>query len=211
MTQVKTLLKDFKYLFYVIFHPFDGFWDLKHEKRGNLKVALVVLFFVIFVFMLQSQFTGYIFSASLLAKKNIIVQFTSVLLPFMLWCVSNWCITTLMDGEGRMVDIFTTSAYALVPMIIINLPLIVLSNIFSNDEATFYSILSVVAILWSAFLLFTGIMTIHQFSVLKTIATCFIAIVGMIIMIFLCILFLTITEQFFGLITEVYKEWLLRS
>lgn len=25
------------YGFHVIFHPFDGFWDLKHERRGGMR------------------------------------------------------------------------------------------------------------------------------------------------------------------------------
>ena len=26
-----------------MFHPFDGFWDLKHEHRGSVKAAMVLL------------------------------------------------------------------------------------------------------------------------------------------------------------------------
>ena len=40
---VMTVLKQLKYSFTLIFHPFDGFWDLKHEKRGSAKAALVIL------------------------------------------------------------------------------------------------------------------------------------------------------------------------
>ena len=29
------------YAFYVLFHPFDGFWDLKHEKKGTIRAAAV--------------------------------------------------------------------------------------------------------------------------------------------------------------------------
>ena len=31
----RTLKEELLYAFHVIFHPFDGFWDLKHEKRGG--------------------------------------------------------------------------------------------------------------------------------------------------------------------------------
>ena len=39
-------VQSLKYAFYVITHPFDGFWDLIHEKRGSLAAAhtFLVLF-----------------------------------------------------------------------------------------------------------------------------------------------------------------------
>ena len=33
------IVKGLRYSTYVIFHPFKGFWDLKHEKKGNLESA----------------------------------------------------------------------------------------------------------------------------------------------------------------------------
>ena len=32
-----------KYAKYVLFHPFDGFWDLTHEKRGSFAAATTFL------------------------------------------------------------------------------------------------------------------------------------------------------------------------
>ena len=34
-----TFLNKFLYGFYIMVHPFDGFWDLKHEKRGSAKAG----------------------------------------------------------------------------------------------------------------------------------------------------------------------------
>ena len=39
----RTLKEELLYAFHVIFHPFDGFWDLKHEKRGGVRGATVSL------------------------------------------------------------------------------------------------------------------------------------------------------------------------
>ena len=36
-------LKALKYATYIMGRPFDGFWDLKHEKRGNLKAAMILV------------------------------------------------------------------------------------------------------------------------------------------------------------------------
>ena len=38
-----------KYALYVITHPFDGFWDLIHEKKGSIAAAntFLALFLII--------------------------------------------------------------------------------------------------------------------------------------------------------------------
>ena len=33
---LKTYFKSFTYAFHIMTHPFDGYWDMKHEKRGTL-------------------------------------------------------------------------------------------------------------------------------------------------------------------------------
>ena len=34
-----------RYALYVMTHPFDGFWDLTHEKRGSIAAANTILIF----------------------------------------------------------------------------------------------------------------------------------------------------------------------
>ncbi|MBO5898585.1 MAG: hypothetical protein J6R04_06205, partial [Clostridia bacterium] len=56
----KTFGQELMYGFYTILHPFDGFWDLKHEKRGSLRAALVFLALTVLAFFYQSIGTGYV-------------------------------------------------------------------------------------------------------------------------------------------------------
>jgi hypothetical protein len=182
--------KGLRYSTYVIFHPFKGFWDLKHEKKGNAQSASVLLFFLIVVFILRRQFTGFIFNFNVIDEMNLFIEITSILLPFLLWCLANWCITTLMDGEGSMKDIFVTSAYAFTPVILLNIPLLIISNVIIQEEQSFYTLLDGISLTWVGILFLIGIMTLHQFTVRKTILTIVMAFVTMIIMITLFLLFL---------------------
>ncbi|MGB4387782.1 MAG: hypothetical protein WBI89_01090, partial [Caldicoprobacterales bacterium] len=94
------VLRGLRYVFYLIFHPFNGFWDLKHEKKGNLGSAFVIVGLLGVTFILRRQATGFIFNTVNLLELNIFVEIMSVILPFALWCVANWSLTTLLDGEG---------------------------------------------------------------------------------------------------------------
>ena len=85
---LKAYLEDLKYAFYVIVHPFDGFWDLKYEalqhcfSSDNTRVR-------VYNDILAYQYTGFIFNYNDIRRLNIYMELISVLLPFLLWCGVN--------------------------------------------------------------------------------------------------------------------------
>lgn len=200
------IIQGLRYSFHVIFHPFDGFWDLKHEKRGNLRAACIILLVLSITYIMRRQLTGFIFNTNDLNRLNIVVESLSVLIPFMLWCISNWCLTTLMDGEGSFKDIFITTAYALVPLIIINLPLILISNILTINEAAFYYFFDSLAVIWTGVLIVLGTMVVHQYSLSRTIITSLFIIVGMGLIIFIGMLFFSLIQQMYSFVITIYRE-----
>lgn len=204
------VLRSLRYTLYLIFHPFDGFWDLKHEKKGNLKAALIIVALVGITFILRRQLTGFVLNEVKLQELNIVVEISSVALPFFLWCVTNWCLTTLMDGEGSFRDIVITSAFALAPFVLINIPLIIFSNVITLEEAAFYHFFDILALVWAGILLFLGTSVVHQYSMGKTFLTCICIIVGMGLIIFIALLFFSLLQQIFSFIYTIYKEIALR-
>ena len=109
-----------------------------------------------------------------------------------------------------MKDIFITTAYSLAPMILFGLPLLLLSNVLTLQESPFYTVLSALSILWFVFLLVCGIMTVHQFTFKKTIATIVLALVAMVIIVCLIMLFFLLTQQIVNFIWQTYNEVTLR-
>ncbi|HEY8363027.1 MAG TPA: YIP1 family protein [Tissierellaceae bacterium] len=204
-------MKGLKYSFHVIFHPFDGFWDLKYEKRGNLKAAFVLLILVIITYIVQRQYTGFLFNYNDLTKLNVMMEIISVFLPFVLWCISNWCVTTLADGEGSFKDIVISTSYALAPIIIINIPLVILSRIISLEEGAFYYFFSYLSIIWSIWLIIIGTMTTHQYSLRKTLVVIPVIIIGMGIIAFIALLFFNVIQRIMGFVYTVYREIVFRT
>lgn len=204
------VLKALRYTFYLIFHPFDGFWDLKHEKKGNLGAAIVIVFLLSITYILRRQLTGFIFNDVKLLELNIFLEISSVVIPFLLWCIANWCLTTLMDGEGSFKDIVITSAYALTPLIIIYLPLIPFSNVITLEEGAFYYFFSSLAVVWATVLMIIGTSVVHQYTLRKTILTCICIVVGMGIIIFIALLFFSLIQQIYSFVYTIYKEISLR-
>lgn len=204
-------LKDAKYTLHVAFHPFDGFWDLKYENKGKLRIALTILLCVTVMMILKRQYAGYVVNFNYPLDLNSIDELKYIVLPFLLWCVANWSLTTLMDGEGKFKEIVIATGYAMIPLILIYLPNLLLSNVISLRESPFYYLLESVAMLWFVWLLFIGTMTVHQYTVIKTIMTMFLTVVVMGVIIFLGLLFFSLIQQFVGFVYTIYQELSLRS
>ena len=61
-TERRTFWQEVLYGFHVIFHPFDGFWDLKHERRGSVRAAFFWLAVTILTFTYQAIGKSYLFN-----------------------------------------------------------------------------------------------------------------------------------------------------
>ncbi|MCR2821531.1 YIP1 family protein [Lederbergia panacisoli] len=199
-----------KYPFYVIIHPFRGFWDVKYEGKGKLQIALSILLLLTIVITLKRQFTGFIVNFSNPNQLNSIDELIFIVLPFFLFCIANWAITTLMDGEGKFIEIITVTAYALLPMVVIYAATTIISNFITFEEAPLFFLLESIAMFWFLGLLFVGIMTVHQYSVSKTIATFIITGIVMGVMIFLGLLFFSLLQQLITFVETIYKEIIYR-
>ena len=206
MIAVKDFFRHIKYSSYIIFHPFKGFWDLKHEGIGNVSTASLFLIVLALSEVISTQFTGFIVNYNSILKSNIFFVAIRTVAILLVWVLANWSITTLMWGEGKIKDIYITTAYALVPYIIGNLTAVILSNFITADEAAFYYLIQSIGLIWSGFLLLAGLMTVHQFSFAKTVATVLIAVVAMIIILFLFIMLLTLIQQMINFTLLIYQE-----
>ena len=207
---VKRVLRSLLYSLFLIFHPNDAFWDLKYERRGNVPAATIILGLVAFTYIFMRQTMGFIFNPVDLTKLNIVTEMASVLVPFFLWCIVNWSLTTLMSGKGTFRDIYIASAFALTPLVIVNIPVTIVSNVLIMEEGPFIAVLAVMATVWTAMLLFIGTMVTHECDTGKAVFTCILIIAGMTAVLFLIILFFSLLNQAFVFFSSIYREILFR-
>lgn len=201
---------DLKFPLHVIVHPFDGFWDMKYEKKGRLRVALAIVALLILAMILQKQFAGFLVNFNDPRRMNSLGEIVFVLFPFLLWCTANWSVTTLMGGEGKFRDIVMATSYALVPMVLIYPPMTLASRFMVQEETAFYYLLNMVAALWFLGLLFVGIMTVHQYTPSKTVLTMILTVIVMGIIVFLGTLIFSMLQQIYEFIANIYRELIFR-
>ncbi|CAM3277054.1 MULTISPECIES: Yip1 family protein [Paenibacillus] len=194
-------------------HPFEGYWDLKYDRnrKFTLIISFCVLFLVAVTNILGSQYSGFLVHVYNPETMNSFMEIVYVIVPVLFWCVANWSLTTLMDGEGKFVEIFTSTCFALLPLVIIQFPWIWLSNLVSLQETAFYYFSNSVAVLWFVYLLFIGNMTVHQFSPSKTIGIMMLTLVAMGFMAFISLLFFSLVQQILAFISVIYQEFVMRT
>lgn len=195
------------YAFHVMFHPFDGFWDLKHEKRGSVKGASFWLAMVIIGFTYQSVGRSYIItSQSTVAYQSVLGQVVSVLVPFFLFVIANWCLTTLFEGEGSVKDIYIAVGYAIAPLSFLTIFSTICTNFVSQSEVKFIELIDGIAWVWVGLLLFFGILVTHDFSISKNIIMTVATIVVMMVIMFVLVLFSGLLIKMISFVSNIITE-----
>ena len=190
---------------HLIFHPFDGFWDLKYEKRGSVRASIVFIAATILAFFFQSLAQGYLFNTRG-EYSTIWEQAISVLLPLFLFVIANWCVTTLFDGEGSFKDIFKTVSYSLVPVPFIIVITTIASNWVTANEMDIITLISTISFIWMGMLIVFGVMTTHRYSLGKNIITLIATLIGMVFIMFIGVLFSTLLGKVVGFISNLIVE-----
>ena len=201
----KTFKEEVLYTFHLIFHPFDGFWDLKHEKRGSVRGAIFWIVIAILTFFYQEIGTGYIFNPRD-DYSTIFTQILGVLVPLFLWCTANWCLTTLFEGEGSFKDVFVATSYALAPLPLLIVPSVLYSNIALESEGMVVNLLATFAFIWCGMLIFFASQVTHDYTFSKNILTTIGTLLGMAVIMFIALLFSTLLSKVFGFITDLISE-----
>ncbi|GHU02337.1 hypothetical protein FACS1894147_04010 [Spirochaetia bacterium] len=199
-----------KYALYVAGHPLDGFWDLTHEKRGSIAAANIIVAATVLVEILRITLTNFQFIEVNMEYFNVLTVALRILLPLGLWTVANWSLTTLMDGKGRLSEIYMATAYALTPYTIINAAMIIVSQFITRQEGAVYHVLITFSMIWSVMLILAAMMEIHDYSAAKAVGSSLLTIIGMGIMVFIFVVFFSLVSDGIAYFVSLFKELIFR-
>ena len=203
---MREILNGLRHTRYIYSHPFDGFWVMKKERKGNIKSAAVLLALFVVTTAYRFLCSGYLFTSPMLSKFSIWLLAAAVVVLVLLYCVSNWALTTLMDGKGSFAEVCMALMYALTPITLMNIPITVLSQVFVAEEAAFISFLNAIAVIWTVFLLLAGNVSVHEYTMVKSIVTLLLTVAGMAVIAVLAILAGNLVQQVWIWAVSIIKE-----
>lgn len=187
-------------------HPIETFNDIKHEGRGSLGLANLILALFFVEGVLDYFFIGYLFSNNDVQQFSLIPIFVQTILIVILWCVANWAMSTLLEGSGTFKEIWIATCYSLIPLVIFQVPLNLISNVMTLSEGMFYTSFSVVFTLWTLMLVFFGMMVVHDFTVAKTFGSSLLSLGMIVIVAFLALLAFSIFQQMSMFVQTIMTE-----
>lgn len=199
-----------RYSFYVITHPADGFWDLIHAKRGSYAASNFIVILTVLTHIWKLRYTSFLFNDKNWEKVNIFMEMATILLPLAIFCICNWGVTTLFDGKGKLGQVYMGTAYALTPYPLIQIPIIFLSNFVTIEEGTFYTVFSNISLIWCGCLIFMAMMMIHQYGFGKTLIFTIFTLFGMLVFIFIMLLFFSMISQGIAYFVSLAREIMFR-
>ena len=196
--------------FKIINHPIDTIEALKEKKNGSIFSATIILAIFTISEIILDVMKGFIQNTSRIQDFNVIMVLVRSLFMVLLFVVANWALCTLLNCEGRMIDIYISICYCLIPLVIARVVETVASNILTADEYVFVDMIVLCLNLWFVCLALFALKTIHNYSLGRTIFNVIITLIGMAIIFFIIFLFVVLMQQLYIFIATIVTELMMR-
>lgn len=201
-----------KYMLFTVSHPSDGYYWIRHdESKGSVLIAVLLTMIFAFTYSANRLLASFVVNDVDPRGVNSLFELVGVMTFYILICVSNWSITCLMNGEGRLKDIVIAIGYGTFPITVMMFIATIVSFVVADDEQAFYGIILGAGIAYGLIMMFVGIMQVHNYSLEKTLITLFLTFVAMFIIIFLIMLLGNLLGMVFNFFRSVYTEIIFRA
>lgn len=200
------IMSKWEYVWYILLHPSDGFQEMKYHNKGSIPIVCSILF----LFFLEEAYrklgTSFDFNSYSPESASLIMLVFTTIILFLIVVISNWCFCTLLDGKGSFKNICVVSAYALIPYILISFVVVTLTKFLTLNEGGFLKYITILSGIWSFFIAFCGLKTIHEYSFKKTILSVILTFFGTLIILFISFLIVMLFQQLFIFINTIWIE-----
>ena len=210
-TKWKSFVQEYiKFPLFILLHPFDGYEEFKRYKKAKFSVAIVFILLFAYFQIFSFRNLGFLVNNNNPQDLNSLQEIFSVFLIIFLFTVGNWSVTTLMEGKGNYKEILMVTGYSLFPMIIIGFPAVILSNFLTLEEMAFYHLFMYMGIIGTGWMLFMGILNIHEYGLFKTLLAFLATGISIAVMMFVGLLFFDLIQQAIAFVVSVIEEFNLR-
>jgi len=203
---ISKIFRFYRLPLYIMVRPFDGFYDMKHRNEGRVWLAFLNLALVCASLAFSNQYASIFVNEQNPMTLNSFLDVIILCGALLLFCISNWSVSSLTDGEGKFKEIFMAVCYAMTPLILIIVPATIMSNALVAEETGFFMMIIGVAIVYFVFLAFAGLIVVHNYGASKALGTLFLTFVALVIIVFLITLLLTLWQQLISFVQSLYTE-----
>jgi DNA-binding beta-propeller fold protein YncE/uncharacterized membrane protein (GlpM family) len=202
----KKLISELGFAFYFLRHPIDAIYELKENKRASLLSATILYIWLLFIQVAKIYVTGYLFSGDYLWGVKLSSILISTAVPLIFWIVIHYLVSTISDGEGRLSEVYIGTIYALTPYLLFSLPIALLSNLLTYNEAFLYDYSTWFIQAWSVVLMVIMVKELHNYTFKETLRNLFFTGFGIIIMALVLFILVLLFNQEVDFVRSIIQE-----
>ena len=195
---------------HALVHPFDGLYEIRFRDQGSLLLAFILMIAFGVMRCLSAQYTGFVMNLTNQDELDTLSLFISNISVLLLFSLSNWTVTTLFNGKGKLSDIYIVICYSLTVLILGDALVCFVSNFVTTEEIMILQAVQMLCIVWFAFLLVAGLGTIHEYGLGGNLASIVMSAAAAAIILFIGVLLFTMLERMFSFFTSVGQELMRR-
>lgn len=192
----------------ILFHPLEFFDIIKRERTKKFPWLSVVCLYLL-AFLANYSYI-FIVNFQLSTKEpidaNILLELATVAVPLLSWTVASFAMSSILNGESKLLEITQATAYCLVPQIVMTPLLGLFSNLLSASESGLYQSLRTFVIVWMVILLFLGLKRLNDYSFWKNVLVALISLFAIVVMWAVIVLLFALTIQLLNFIGGIGKE-----
>ena len=195
-----------KFPLYILAHPMKGFMMFQREHRAKWGPAIFYAVAVIIINILDFQYVSIEIRDRDLKNLKFFAQITYIVGPILLYTFASWACTTILDGKGKLKEIFLMTCYSLFPLAWCSGIALALSNVLTGTELAIYRLIYALGYVLMGYMIFTGMITIHEFGLGKTLFSLILTLVAAIVIVFVILLMYELFQKMFGFLYTLYTE-----
>ncbi len=191
----------------IIRHPVDGFEEIRYENKGSYADMFIIMILYAIVSVASVYGESFIYrDGASLDTVNPLMTLLIAFLPWIVVCVVNYGVTTIMYGEGRFRDVIIGGAYCHGPLMLLSLPYALLTHMLTLTESGLYNIMGTLIYIFTVALVYFCIKGVHGFHPVKAFIVFLLTLVGVAAVALLFFIVYGLAAQMFDFIIQFGKE-----
>lgn len=195
---------------HTVTHPFEAFNDIKYKGKGSVWLATAVIVVYFIAKAAETLCGGFMYVGVEREEFNILFSILGSVGVLLLWVIVNWAVCILLEGKGRLKEIYCVSAYCMLPQIISSLLFIALSHIVVASSFSSLAVLSGIFTIYTVILLLVAMTVVHEFDFFRSMGTAVLTVCGMMLAAFLIFICFMLVQDLIGFVVGIVREAALR-
>lgn len=194
----------------LLLHPLAEAESLRSRTRLPRLAPWMGIGFFFLSAIVEYQLTSRNFTYTRAESLNLLLLAARTLLVVVLFVTANWSVSTLLEGKGTIGRIAACTGIALVPASLASLAATGLTHLVTMDEAAILSLVRQAGSGWSVLVLVLALLSLHEFTLPRTLASLALTGFALLVQVFLIFLFFSLVQEMLSFFQIISFEISLR-